>query len=44
MTSKPPKMAIQRSIWNFRLLITFLRCAHKHQLSDFFNTYSPLRK
>jgi hypothetical protein len=32
-------MAITHSIRNSPLLITFLHCTHKHQLSDFFNTY-----
>ena len=39
MSSKPPKMAIQRSIRNSRLLITFLHRTHQHQLGDFFNSY-----
>src|SRR5208283_1101420 len=34
-------MAIKHSIRNSLLLIAFLYRAHKHQLSDFFNTYSP---
>jgi hypothetical protein len=33
-------MATKHSIRNSRLLITFLHCAHKPQLSDFFNTYA----
>jgi len=35
-------MAIKHSIRNSRLLMTFLHCTHKHQLSDFFNTYLPI--
>ena len=37
-------MAIQHNIRNSRLLITFLHCTHKHQLSDFFNTYAIYRQ
>jgi|SRR5664280_602391 hypothetical protein len=39
---EPPRMAIKHSIRNSRLLMTFLHCTHKHQLSDFFNTYLPI--
>ena len=40
MQQKPPRMAIKHNISNSRLLITFLHRAHKHQLSDFFDTYA----
>lgn len=40
MDHEPPRLAITHSIRNSRLLITSLHCAHKHQLSDFFNTYA----
>ena len=36
-------MAIKHNIRNSRLLITFLHCARKHQLSDFFNSYACSR-